>query len=160
VAFTPDGKTVLTQNGMRVNRWDLATGESLQPAVTAPSHVGCRALSPDGRTLVTVSKDARLWDVATGKQLGPPLAHSHALGVSSVAFSPDGRFVLTGGYEKTARLWPVPAPMGGTVEEVVRWARLSTLLEQDENGALRPIDPQTWQELRRQSGRADPASPP
>jgi eukaryotic-like serine/threonine-protein kinase len=157
VAFTPDGKAVLTVGATRVSRWDAATGVPLEPAVEAPSIVLGMALSPDGQTLLTGGTSVRLWDLATGKQLGPPLGNSTS--VSSLAFSPDGKHVLTGSSDGKARLWPVPIPMGGTVEEVVRRARLSTLLEQDENGALRPIDPHTWQELRRQPGPAEPASP-
>jgi WD40 repeat protein len=29
----------------------------------------------------------------------------HSLGINAAAFSPDGRFILTGGYENSARLW-------------------------------------------------------
>jgi WD40 repeat protein len=46
---------------------------------------------------------ARLWEAATGKQLGPPLQHQSA--VWAAAFSPDGKCVLTGSFDKTARLW-------------------------------------------------------
>src|SRR5262249_47898715 len=55
-------------------------------------------------------------------QLGAWLAHVHPLrrfyqhraGVAAVAFSPDGKKVLTGCYDKTARLWDTRtgAPLG------------------------------------------------
>ena len=45
----------------------------------------------------------RFWDAATGRPIGQPIEHSG--GVSSVAFSPDGRTILTGSMDKTARLW-------------------------------------------------------
>jgi WD40 repeat protein/tetratricopeptide (TPR) repeat protein len=45
---------------------------------------------------------ARLWDVAGGKSLGL-LPHSNA--VLAVAFSPDGRRILTGSADLTAQLW-------------------------------------------------------
>src|SRR5262249_38179230 len=138
VAFTPDGKTLLTSNIMQVCRWDAATGAPLGPTVTTPSLVTAIALSPDGKTLATGAQ-ARLWDLATGKQLGPPLTYPST--VFAVAFSPDGKYLLTGCFDHNARVCPVPAPMGGTVEEVVNWVRLTTVLEQEENGGLRPIDP-------------------
>ena len=46
--------------------------------------------------------EARLWDMATGRPIGAPLAQEG--GVRTAAFSPDGRYVLTGG-GSGARLW-------------------------------------------------------
>jgi hypothetical protein len=65
------------------------------------------AFSPDGRLALTGSwdKTARLWDVASGRQVRR-LA-GHAAPVLSVALSPDGRLALTGSDDGTARLWDV-----------------------------------------------------
>jgi hypothetical protein len=46
-----------------------------------------------------------LWDVATGRELRKLTGHENT--VASVAFSPDGRFALSGGYDKAMRLWEV-----------------------------------------------------
>jgi hypothetical protein len=48
-------------------------------------------------------RTARLWDAATGKPLGRPLPHPQT--VAAVAFSPDGRTLLTRSQDGTARLW-------------------------------------------------------
>ncbi len=63
------------------------------------------AFSPDGRRIVTASKDgtARLWDVATGEAVALPLRHGGT--VLKAAFSPDGRFVVTACFDGTARVW-------------------------------------------------------
>jgi WD40 repeat protein/serine/threonine protein kinase len=66
--------------------------------------VNAVALSPDGRTALTAcwDKTARLWDLASGKQIAELQHHGR---VAAVAFSPDGRTALTGGEDSKARLW-------------------------------------------------------
>jgi WD40 repeat protein/tetratricopeptide (TPR) repeat protein len=76
------------------------------------------AFSPDGKTILIGSGDhPRLWDVATGRPLGPPLKHPVEL--SSVAFSPDGRMIVTGTFDgNAARRWDFASrqPMGEPLE--------------------------------------------
>jgi hypothetical protein len=61
--------------------------------------------SPDGSQVVTASGDktARLWDVASGKEL--TVLRGHNSYVTSAHFSPDGSHVVTASDDKTARLW-------------------------------------------------------
>ena len=49
---------------------------------------------------------SRLFDVATGRPVGPVLEHKNT--VFSAAFSPDSRMLVTGSSDNTARLWAVP----------------------------------------------------
>jgi WD40 repeat protein len=61
--------------------------------------------SPDDKTLLTGSSDfsAKLWDTATGKQIGPTLQHHSP--IMKLAFAPDGKTVLTASDASEVRLW-------------------------------------------------------
>jgi WD40 repeat protein/serine/threonine protein kinase len=58
-----------------------------------------------GKRVVTASSDAtaRVWDVATGEAVSPPLVHKQF--VLSAMFSPDGRLVVTASGDGSARVW-------------------------------------------------------
>lgn len=76
--------------------------------VTPDGHadwVNAVAFSPDGRLVVTASRDntARVWDVATGDEV--TTFDMHTGPVNAAAFSPDGRWVVTASDDHTARVW-------------------------------------------------------
>jgi serine/threonine protein kinase len=62
-------------------------------------------VSPEGRKLATAGGDrtARIWDLATGSPLSPPLRHDGP--VRAVAFQPDGGLVATAGDDGLIRFW-------------------------------------------------------
>jgi WD40 repeat protein len=107
VAFSPDGRTLLTgiEKG-RAEFWDAVTRQKRPDPLRHEKAVYAVAYSPDGRAVLTGSEDmtARLWDAATRQPLGEPLAHQGT--VYAVAFQPpDGQIVLTGSADGTARVW-------------------------------------------------------
>jgi WD40 repeat protein len=62
-----------------------------------------------------------LWDVATGKEIQS--FQGHADNVSSVAISADGTHVVTGSWDRTAKLWAVSPrcqPLAGAAQKIIR----------------------------------------
>jgi WD40 repeat protein/tetratricopeptide (TPR) repeat protein len=95
--FSPNGKTLLTaSDDGQVRLWDAATGQPLGPALMQGSGVLIATFSPNGKTVVVGTRGVgtHVWDVETGKPVCEPLPHPH---VMAVAFSPDGKTILTAG---------------------------------------------------------------
>ena len=149
VAFSPDGRWLATGSDDRTARlWDLSTlsalGQSGGPEPGQPAgdlgiepyvldghedRVTSVAWSPDGRWLATGSWDQtiRLWDVGSlpdsgvqneGSATGPRVLHGHEDRVTSIAWSPDGRWLASGGggWDVTARLWDLSALLAPSEE--------------------------------------------
>jgi WD40 repeat protein len=109
VAFSPDGKTLLTAvraqfGGGGGRLWDVATGKPLGPPV--PHRVGAEAaaFSPDGRTFALVGVEPQVWEVGSWKEPKATLLKHYRIH-TAVAYNPDGKTLLTAGHDTTALLW-------------------------------------------------------
>jgi WD40 repeat protein len=96
LAFTPDGRTLLTSGGEQAIRlWDPRIGKELRRLHGHRASVSSLALSSDGKTLASGGGDGevRLWDLSSGKTVR---AFSTRSGdVASVALTADGRRLAT-----------------------------------------------------------------
>src|SRR5262249_31385863 len=74
------------------------------PRPTPKVWVGCVEYSPDRRTIATSSNGhVVLWDAATGKKIGEPLAHPPGM-IWGMAYLPDGRLASCSD-DGTLRVW-------------------------------------------------------
>lgn len=106
VAFTPDGARVLTASEDGTARiWDVTAGR--QRAVLNQTNEGVRAaFSPGGQIVLTGSEDiygAKVWDAGTGRLVSQLSRFTEI--VSSVGFSPNGKWALTASHDASVRVW-------------------------------------------------------
>jgi len=110
LAFSPDGKTIASTGRRTVKLWDVGKGEIKKTIQDTGRYYGV-TFSPDGETLAAAAYGSiLLWDVSAGRLLRT-LPCELSLGdvtikhrVSSVAFSPNGRF-LSGGCHDVPTVW-------------------------------------------------------
>jgi RNA polymerase sigma factor (sigma-70 family) len=104
--FSPDGKmlacgTLGPGGEVKLHLWDVSSGKELQLFDNQGNGISPDAFSPDGKVLATAQSlpksggaSVRLFYMATGKELS---RHNGHTGSGAVAFSPDGKLVVSGG---------------------------------------------------------------
>jgi WD40 repeat protein/tetratricopeptide (TPR) repeat protein/tRNA A-37 threonylcarbamoyl transferase component Bud32 len=116
VFFSPDRTTALRINSHGwVRLVDVASGQPRGRPQRHPWPLTAAAFSPDSKRVAVTSHDlgageggstACLWqvlDTTTGQPVSPLLPHPNW--VRSLAFSPDGRALLTGGFDGLVHFW-------------------------------------------------------
>lgn len=134
VVFSPDGSTIASgsghwwgyegkaSTGEEVRLWNADTGEHIKTLTGHKDVVSSVAFSPDGSYIVsgdwydwdghfssgTWSGEIHVWNAHTGEHLKTLTGHTG--GVSSVAFSPDGKVLASGRTDGTILLWDFSTP--------------------------------------------------
>ncbi|KIJ11484.1 hypothetical protein PAXINDRAFT_171736 [Paxillus involutus ATCC 200175] len=109
LVWSPDGRQLISAcDDGQIYFWSAPTGTQLgSPLQAHLGHINCMAMSPSGSLLASASNDhtARLWNTVTRQPFGRVLQHNDR--VYTVAFSPGGQFVATGGREGVIFLWDI-----------------------------------------------------
>jgi RNA polymerase sigma factor (sigma-70 family) len=107
LVFRPDGKLLALMKSWGITFRDAATGREVGRTRKGYDLEETFHMSADGLTLATAERHSgafHLFDVATGEEKRVPV--SHRRGPSGLAFSPDGRRLVThGGQDFTIHVW-------------------------------------------------------
>ena len=117
VAYSPDGKLLAVTTSVGVWLYDAQKLKELNVISGHNDMIYTIAFSPDGQVLATAGgtwmlgnvcvgdSAIRLWDVGTAEQIG--ILDKHGAIVKSIAYSPDGKTLASGGYWNTIHFWDV-----------------------------------------------------
>jgi eukaryotic-like serine/threonine-protein kinase len=109
-AYSPDGKhAAVICTGGQILLLDPITGKVTgrfeHGSFGAQNAYPGLLFTADGTTLISFGSNelVRVWDLATARERFPPLAHDRI--TYHAALSSDGRWLVTGAWDDTARVW-------------------------------------------------------
>jgi WD40 repeat protein/uncharacterized caspase-like protein len=107
IAFSPDAKLALMAGGGDTDEMiETTSGRSISTLTRHSIGAFSAAFAADGKAAATATDKAiSLWNVAEGKEIRQLAGHSQP--ISGLAFSRDGRLLVSGSWDKTIKLWNV-----------------------------------------------------
>ncbi|MDT0467873.1 protein kinase domain-containing protein [Streptomyces gibsoniae] len=111
VCLSADGGLALTGEAEGIRLWDTASGEVVRSFSTDDplgagrdlNHFLCMTAKGDFAVSGGFRTSPVVWDVTTGRRLRA--LDGHETGVTCLAMTPDGRFVLSGSVAGSIRVW-------------------------------------------------------
>lgn len=107
VAFAADGRIAHGGEQGKMHIWS-ADGKQKLREITIKDNVFAIDFSPDGKLIAVISalfrqNQTRLFEVATGRELHVTPRHEQR--IDTLAYSSDGKRIVSGAVDKTIRIW-------------------------------------------------------
>jgi WD40 repeat protein len=115
IAFRASGKQLVCAGGKVVKAWDIATGREVLGLTIPDLAINSFSFHPQRPWLAVAgmqNPNVELWDLNSGKETRKILAHPGEGGIRRVAFSPDGKRLVSGGFEGTIGFWETDTGKG------------------------------------------------
>jgi WD40 repeat protein/tRNA A-37 threonylcarbamoyl transferase component Bud32 len=133
VAFSSDGNHLASGSADgNVRIWDVARGENVLTWQAHTAGVTGLAFDPGGKRLASAGRgepgpgELKLWDTGKGEALASQTWHTL---LAAVAFSPDGRRLVTAGHDGNIIAWDTTSlkPVGGFQgpKRLVQWTSVA-----------------------------------
>jgi RNA polymerase sigma factor (sigma-70 family) len=161
VAFSQDGKFLAVTYQMETGVWDLAARKEVRRLKGNGPGLSYPVFSRDGKKLAAADGRAvDMWDLTTGK---PCHDFGHGYAIDAVAFSPDGRTIVTGATysDHDVRSWDAITGKikgrwrghKGGIEAIVYAPDGKLVASSSEDGTVRLWDAATGKEVGRLDAR-------
>src|SRR5262249_8612395 len=105
VAWSPDGRQIATASGETAMVWDAATGDRRFTWHCGEGEVQNLTWSPDACSLLVRTQVGTLALLNLPRSQDALVLRGHTKAVRCASWSPNGRWIASGGYDNTARIW-------------------------------------------------------
>jgi WD40 repeat protein len=114
LAFSPDGKFLVSGSFQEIAVWDAKTGEQKHKITGFAHEVVALAFSKDGKLLATgggpptEEGEVKIFDTTSWKPTGE-IKNGHSDTVYGLSFSPDAKMIATCSADKFIKVWELPS---------------------------------------------------